>query len=434
MNVSVEDMGSCRKALTVDVAAEKVAPDYEKVLGTYSKYAAIPGFRQGKAPAKIVEKRFAKKIAEDARRELIPKYYEKAISENDIKPVELVNITDVNFDKDTGLHFKIIVDIAPEFKLPKYTKIPVKEQKHEVTDQDVDNYIDELRTSMGSFEEVTDRGLQQGDIATITFTATGNDGASLAELGENCKDIASGEKHMIMLDDVHELVPGLNAGLIGAKPGDKRSINVTFPEDYRIAEVAGSSAVYDVEVNGIRAQKKAELNEDFFKRLEVENEEALREKVRKALEQDAKNKEQSYLQNAIADYLLEKTEMELPQSVVNRETNAQARDIIQQIARQGGSNEYLQSQREDILNTASKNAVNRVKLGYIIHAIADKENITVSAEEVAERLDKLAEYYKVTAMQLREDIEKREGGMAGIEDEVRIGKVFDFLIENAKIK
>lgn len=432
MNVSVEDMGSCRKSLHIDVAAEIVAPDYEKVLKAYATHANIPGFRKGKAPATIVEKRFKKNIEEDARQDLVPKFYHEALAEKKINPVAVVDITGVEFDKVNGLKFDVVLDEAPEFKLPKYKKISIKEEKIEVTDADVDEQVTGLLKNMGKFEDVTDRALEKDDLASIDYTAT-YEGAPLIELSEKCAGIAEGTDFMIMMGEP-EYLPGMVEALMGLNIGDKKSIDITFPDDYRIKEVCGKTVVYDVEVKGIRAQVLPEIDEELLKNIGCESEDDLRNKIREQLDDSARQREKAHLQNEVAKFLLEKTSFDLPKSIVDQETSLQAREMINQLSSRGASREHIEAQSADIMTNAAQNANNRVKIGYIVDRIAAEENITVEDSEVNERIEQLAAQYRMTPEQFRTELEKRDNAEDGIKGEVRTGKVFDFLIENAKLK
>jgi trigger factor len=432
MNVSVEDMGSCRKAMHIDVAAEIVAPDYEKVLNAYATHANIPGFRKGKAPAKIVEKKFKKNIEEDARQDLIPKFYHEALAEKKIKPVAIVDITGVDFDKVNGLKFDVILDVAPEFKLPKYKKISIKEEKIEVTDADVDEQVTGILKNMGKFEDVTDRGLEKDDLASIDYTAT-CDGVPLGELGDNCAGIAEGTDFMIMMGEP-EYLPGMVDGLMGAAIGDKKIVNVKFPEDYRVKEVAGKAAIYDVEIKGIRAQVLPEIDEELLKNIGCESEDDLRGKIREQLEDSARQREKTHLHNEVAKFLLEKTSFDLPKAIVDQETNLQAREMVNQLSSRGMSRDNIETQRNDIMTGAVQNANNRVKIGYIVDSIAEVEGIEVEDSEVDARIDQLALQYRMTPEQFRAELAKRDNAIEGIKSEVIAGKVFDFLVENAKIK
>ncbi len=432
MNVSVEDMGACRKVLHIDVAAEIVAPDYEKVLKAYSNNANIPGFRKGKAPSNIVEKRFKKNIEEDVRQELVPRFYHEALAEKKLKPVAIVDIRNVEFDKLNGLKFEVVLDVAPEFKLPKYKKISIKEEKVEVTDADVDEQVTGILKNMGKFEDVTDRGLEKDDLASIDYSAT-CDGVPLGELSEKCSSIADGTDSMIMMGEP-EYLPGMVDALMGLKIGDKKTVDITFPADYNIKDVAGKTAVYDVEVKGIRAQVLPEIDDELLKNIGCESEDDLRSKIKQQLDDSARQREKTHLQNEIAKFLLEKTSFDLPKSIVDQETNLQAREMINQLSSQGAPRDHIESRREDIMTSAVQNANNRVKIGYIVDRIAEEENITVEQSEVDARIEQLATQYRMTPEQFRTELEKRDNAEEGIKGEVRTGKVFDFLVENAKIK
>ena len=278
MNVSIEDAGPCRKVMHIDVGAEDVASDYDKILKAYAREARIPGFRKSKAPAHLVEARFRKNIEEDARQELIPRCYREALDNQKVEPVAIVGVENVVFSKESGLQFDVTLDVATEFKLPKYKKITVKAEKVEVTDAQVDEQVDGLRKRLSTYEDVTDRPLEEGDLANIDYSGV-SDGVPVKDLAEEASGLGEGTDFLVMMGEP-EYLPGIKDGLVGASIGDTRTLEVNFPETYHVAPLAGKSATYDIEIKSIRGSCLPEIDEEFLKKLDVESEDTLRSRIR----------------------------------------------------------------------------------------------------------------------------------------------------------
>ena len=431
MNVSIEDAGPCRKVMHIDVGAEDVASDYDKILKAYAREARIPGFRKSKAPAHLVEARFRKNIEEDARQELIPRCYREALDNQKVEPVAIVGVENVVFSKESGLQFDVTLDVAPEFKLPKYKKITVKAEKVEVTDAQVDEQVDGLRKRLSTYEDVTDRPLEEGDLANIDYSGV-SDGVPVKDLAEEASGLGEGTDFLVMMGEP-EYLPGIKDGLVGASIGDTRTLEVNFPETYHVAPLAGKSATYDIEIKSIRGSCLPEIDEEFLKKLDVESEDTLRSRIRTELDSDAAQREKGHLRNEIGKFLLEKTNFELPQSVVEQETSLMAREMVRQITMRGATPEQVEGQREAILAESVRTSQDRVKLGYILTRIADEADVHIDDAAVDTRVGALATQYQMSPEQFRAELDKRNG-VESVRSELRSDKTIDFLIENAKIK
>jgi len=431
MKVTIEDAGGCRKTLHIDAPAEAVASGYSEVVGTYRKAARLPGFRKGKAPTDLVEKRFAEEIREDARKALVPQMYQQALEQEGIEPEAVVSVDDVVFAKETGITFKVTVDMAPEFKLPKYRKISVKESPVEVLDEEVGRAFDHVLKQHARFEDVTGRPVQDGDLVQVDYRGE-CEGKPVKDLDPKCEGLGEGGDFWLPIGS-QEFLPGFTEGLTGTELGQTVQIDVHFPEDHSVTAVAGKEVAYTVAVKGIRGQALPELDEEFLKRFEVDSEDALREKIRSDLLETAQEREKSRQKDEIAQYLLKKNDFKLPQAVVDQETQATARSMLERMARSGATREQLREQQQAVLNAAAQESTDRVKLSYILGKIAAEENIAAEEEEIDTRIRTLAAMYRMTPAQLRSDLEERDG-LDELAKSIRDSKTLDFLHENAKIK
>jgi len=432
MQVRVEDAGACRKLVHIQVDADAVADDYASIVKAYTKASKLPGFRKGKAPQNVVEKQYAKHIAEDAKERLLPRFYHEAIADEGMKVESIVDIKDVVFDKQQGLSFNVTVDVPPEFKLPKYKKISLKEQPVEVTDEDVEEAIGNVLEQFARYEEVEGRAVKEEDLVRVDYQGT-CDGQPVLDMVPEKKALAEGTDFWMMLGDGRELLPGINEQVVGAEIGSERDVTISFPDDYTENALAGKTASYVISVKGIREKVQPELNEEMLKRFEVESEEDLRKRFRKDITEAREEGEKNRLKDEIAQHLLGKADFGLPQSMVAEETNTIIRSQIQRMMSAGATRQHLEEHQQQIMAEASRAATDRVKLSYILRAIAEAESIEVDDGEVNSRIEAMAGQYRMSPAQLRGEMEKRDG-ISKLKDDIQGAKTLDFLLENAKVK
>ncbi|MBT8042288.1 MAG: trigger factor, partial [Pontiella sp.] len=234
MKVSLKDAGACRKTMTIEIPAEKIDIEREETLKAYAKFANIPGFRKGKAPKHVIATKYAKEINQDIQERVLPKYYHEALQESALKVVNVVNATEVDIKENEPVSFDVTVDIEPEFKLPKFTDIPVKTEKIEVTDAQVQEQIDAILNQHANYEEVEGKTIETGDMGQLTYEATTN-GQSLQEAIPEAKGIGAGEGYWVSADE-HAFIPGMGEALVGMKAGDKKAVNIEFPEGFMVKE------------------------------------------------------------------------------------------------------------------------------------------------------------------------------------------------------
>ena len=431
MNVDVEDVSSCRKVLVVDVPTESVMTEYDDVVVAYRKVAKIPGFRKGKAPLDVVERRHAKDITEDTKERLVPRFYQEALEKKQIKPVALLNVSDVVLDKNKGMSFKVTLDVAPEFRLPKYKKISLKRNSAAVDDQEVDEAFDRFLDNFARFEDVVDRPAREGDLVVIDYEGT-CDGKPVSEIAGDCAGLGDGKDFMAMVGEP-EFLPGFSKGMQGAAVGEQRTIDIEFPDDYHVPAVAGKHASYAIAVKGVREKAPPELNEEFFKRFDVASKDELMGKIRSDLEKAAEDRQKATLKDDVAKFLLSKVDCELPASIVKQEHDASVQSIIRRNIMNGVSKEELEANKDSIFASVAEGSKDRVKLSYILARIAEDAGIEVKDDEVDAHINEMAPQYRMSPAQLRAEIEKK-GGMDGLKSDIRSGNTLNFLIDSAKIK
>ena len=431
MPATIETLGPCKKRLRVEVAADRVAGTRAEVLREVKAAVTIPGFRPGKAPEPLVEKRYAAEIDTEVRKQLIPEAYREAITEHQVKVVGPPQVADVTGGGGQALVFTATVDTAPDFQLPAYKGLALKKKVTPVSDEQVTEALNHFREQGAAFNEITDRGVQLGDFAIVSYSAVA-DGQPLGGLVADAKTLAE-NKDFWLLVQPDSFLPGFCDQLLGAKPGEKRQVVVNFPADFPQAGLAGKQATYSVDVTGLREKKLAELTDEFAKQHGAESVAKFTESVRAYLEAERKNEAETELRNQAVNQLLSQVEFDLPDSLVQAETRHVVYDVVRENSMRGATKEQLAGKKDEIFGFAQQTAKERLKSSFVLEAIAAAEKLSVAPTEVDERIAQLAQRYRVTPQRMRAQLEERDG-LGEIEEQLLIGKALDFLIANATVE
>jgi trigger factor len=430
MAVTIETLGACRKRLRVQVDAERVAGTRAEILGEYRKQASIPGFRPGKAPEPMVEKRYAHEIDEEVRKRLVPDSYREALLETKLHVVGYPQVESVEYKPGQPLVYAATVDTAPEFNLPDYKGIPVKKQETPVTDEDVSKTIDALREQHAEFIPIEGRGAQMGDFVVINYSGVA-DGKPIAGLAPEARTLGE-HKDFWLLMAGDSFLPRFCDQLVGALAGEKRQVLVDFPADFPQAGLAGHKATYFVDVTGLKQRKLPELGDEFAKKVGLESAAKLQEEVRKGLTLERESEAKADLRKQIVDHLLGRVEFELPESLVAQETRTIVYDLVRENSQRGVTKETLEEKKDEIFGYATKSAKERLRTSFILDAIAKAEGIKVEANEMEERIAQMARRNRVPPEKLKAQLDERDG-LAEIEEQILVGKTLDFLLSNATV-
>ncbi len=427
MKVKLENTGPCRKTLNIEVPVESVAGEYEKIAGEFVAHAQVPGYRKGKAPRALVEKRYQKALLEEVSDNLVYQSYRKALKEKSLNPVAVLDLQKEPLTADAPMKYKVVLDVPPEFKLPKYKNIPLKRTETEITDEQVQQRFETLLESMAEYKPVEGRPVQKGDLAQVDYEGS-CDGKPVAEM-----DKAAGfgrARDAWISADKDILLPGMAAGILGMKEGESREIEIKFPADFRHAFIAGKTAVYRVTVKAVREKQLPKVDEAFLKQLDVASEDDLRKKIRESMEAQTLRTETERLKGDIVARLLKITALDLPESIVQDETRHAFSTLVRQHARQGMSKEQFTEKKDELLDSASKSAKDRVKLGYILHRIAEEEKIVVEDSEVDAAIAAMAAQWRSDPESVRKELEEQKQ-MDAVRHDVLADKTLDFLLANA---
>ncbi len=429
MNITVENLAPCKKLLRVELDAKSVDETFDAITKDYQKQASLPGFRPGKAPRDLVIKKYEADIQSDAKRKLIGESYRKALEEKKISVISQPDIEEIQFGRGQNLQFAATIETAPEFQLPEYKGLAVKREIKSVTDEDVERALNLLAQQHTKFETVA-RELKMGDVAVVNYTGT-SDGKPLTEIAPTAKGLTE-QKNFWVDVAPNTFIAGFAEQLIGAKAGDRRTVNVDFPADFVTKELAGKKGVFEVEVVEVKEKIAPPIDDAMAKNYGAENLEKLRAGVHVDLENELKHSQAKAIRGQIVGVLLAQSNFDLPETAVAHETKNVVYNIVQENTKRGVGRELIEKQKDEIYHAAATSAKERVKLAFLVQRIAEQEKISVSQEEVLQRIQSLAAAYQIPPDKFVKDLQKRNG-INELYDQISHEKVFHFLEINAKI-
>ena len=430
MQVTIENTGDCARTLNIEIPADQVSEEYNRVLNGFRSQANIPGFRQGKAPQQLVQSRFHKQILEQVRDQLVPKSYREALEKEELSVVNVLQVSEVKLEKDAPLNFNIQVEVEPEFTLPEYKGIVLTKDAVAVTDEDVERTIGQVLEQQSKYVDVEDRVIEEGDLAKVDFEST-VDGESLDSLDEKAGGMGEGKDFWVRIDE-NAFIPEFGTELPGVGLGETKEISVAFPEDFHLDALQGKTAEYKVTVTAIKTRELPEWDEELCKQLQVESKEEFETRVREDLVKQAENSQEGKLMDDAAKFLLDHTELSVPKSLVDQETSEAIQQIVSENAQRGMPKETLEEHKDEIYENAAKNAGNQVKMRFILAKIAEAENIAVDREELDQHLEMMGQMYGMSGADLKKRVVENQR-LGNISDELRARKTLKHLVEIAKI-
>lgn len=435
MNISVERLPECKARLSAEIPADTVQKTRKSIVSAYSTQAKVPGFRAGKIPSAVIEKRFAAPIEEELKDRLSRIAYAEANEKESLGILGVAQVEREEFVADGSYMLAVEVITEPEVAIKDYKEIPVEVQKTDVTDEMVDGYLTNMRKQQAVPTDV-DRAAAAGDLVVANYTGT-LDGASFeGDLEEHAGPLAKGNDHWVDIpeegEEAREFIQGLAAGVIGMSAGDKKTIEAEYAEDFPVEFVGGKTISYEVEVTQVKGRELPELNDAFAVAIGAESVDALKENVRGQFAQQMEQSRNQIIDNQILGFLNEDVDIELPQHIVFNETQRQVNQMVSRSYEQGMSENDVEGNQEDLVKSAETQAKNNVKTMFILDEIAKKEGLTVAEEEVSQRIMMMAMQQKRPPKKVARELRDRNA-FGEIRQDILISKTIEFLRSSAKI-
>ena len=425
--VTIKEAGPCKKKVIIQIPEESVKNATDEQYESLRKEALVPGFRKGRAPRRLLEKRFGKETTEQVKLKLLADASDSAIKDNEL---DTLREPDIDFEKielpaDGPLKFDFEIEVRPEFDLPPLEGIAINKTKLKVTDEQIDREIKQLQKWAGIWAPREGGKVELDDqiIADVVLKADDAEEEKLDNIEIYVRQ--NGFVGAIPVEKLDEL-------LIGTKAGDVRQTSVDVPKTYFREEYRGKKVDVQITVKDIKRLKPAELNEDLFKRFGVEDESELQEKIRDTLQGRLETQLRTEMTEQIYKYMLDNTNFDLPMDVVAEHSTMLLQRQHTNLMRQGLPREKIEEQMQQLQASSEQQAKEQLKTFFIMDKIADKLNIEVSEEEINGHIAQLAIQQGQRPERMREEM-VRNGSLAQFRLQVREDKCIAKLLESAKI-
>jgi trigger factor len=433
MKVEVEKQPGSVSKLHIELPPEEVAKEWNAIANSFARFAKIPGYRPGKAPRAVIDKRFRKEIQDELTKKLVSKSYHDAVEKEQLRVASLTNIEDIQFGEDKSMRFRATVVIAPEFELPDYKNIPVQLPDTKVSDGEVEEALERMREQSADFVDVPGRGLQMGDFAVLDFEGS-VDSKPISEIAPQAsKNLQGGKKFWLHLA-ADNFLPEFCEQLVGQKPGETRLAIVEFPADFPVKELAGKKADYAVTVREVKEKVLPPIDDALAAKIVtgktlVDLRQLLERDIEHAKEHDVERAKESQ----IMKYLHERIQFELPPALLQNETRRALAELVQRNRERGVTDEMLKEKERELIDGAAGVAAHRLKTNFILHRIAERENIQVAKEDVDLRIRQEAARYDISPEKMRKELQQKDV-LDDVAEQILLGKTLDFLKANVSIE
>ncbi len=425
MKFEIEELAKTRKRLKVEISAEDISAALNKAYAELNKSVKIEGFRPGRAPRGILEKKYGKSVEADVLERIIPLNYFQAVRGSGIIPVDEPKFAESGFEIKKGepVSFTAEVEVRPEISLD-YNEIEVPEEDLSVSEEELSSALEELRDVNSTLEAVEeDRPSASGDFVVIDFEGFINGALIPGGKAENYPlSLGSGS-----------FIPGFEEQITDMKKGDAKEITVTFPEDYKSADLAGKKAVFKITLKEIKKKVLPELDDEFAKDTRIaESLEEMKAKVREDILNIKRKNQVERQKGRIMEELGKRHDFELPQSLVDRETGSLKAGKRRELLSSGLKPEEAGAEMKRFEEEARKTAAERVKVSLVLAAISDKEGVRVSYQELELGIQRLAAQTGHNPKDLKELYMRREGGMEALRGMLGEEKTLELVLSQAK--
>ena len=410
----------CKHEIEVTVPVDEIARETDRVVADIQQKAKLPGFRPGKAPASLIRSKFSRQVREDVLENLLPKYFRQKVEEEHLEVVGRPNVKDVHFHEGEPLRFKAEFEVAPEIELKDYRGVTVHYSEPEVSDEDIAKRLDEIREQKSQFVNVEPRPLVDGDYAVVTL------------------DSLSGVDQPVHQDEVvlhvgdPDTIAGFSDALRGMSPEEEKEFDVTYPEDFGQARLAGKTVRFRAKLTTIRTKELPELNDEFAQDLgDYPSLNDLREAVRKAIFHEREFASQQKAKDELIDKLIETHEFPVPEAYIERQIESQLENQFRDLAERGIDPTKLKIDWAKVKEAQRPKALHDVKASLLVDKIAEREAIAPTNDEVDTEVQRIAKQQREPVAAVRKKLQK-DGILSRIAYQIRSNKTLSFLFEHAR--
>jgi trigger factor len=420
VKVAVEELEACKRRLAVEAPVDVVQKEWERAYGRVQKQARLPGFRKGHVPRSLVKLHFADDVRREVAEHLIPDVYRQALTEARIDPVNEPDLQEVKLEENAPLSFVAVVEVKPAITLGDYKGLDVQHAPAAVSDEDVARTVDQMREQQAEFRSV-ERAAADGDLVVVDYT-----------LAPEAHDPTTANGYHFVVG-TGSVMPEIDAAVIGMKAGEKKEIELRFPDDHRMESLRGKSGTASLKVSEVKEKILPALDDDFAKSLgQFDTLEALRAEVRTQLEARREVEQRRELEDKVVTDALARHEFTVPDAMVMRQIAHQVEHARERMRRQGVDPDGVQWDYQKLIGELRPGAEKAVRRALLLEAIGDKEELAVADAELEAEVEKIAKASQRPTPAVRRMMEK-SGDLESLRHGLRERKTLDFLIQHASV-
>jgi trigger factor len=427
-DVRIEDAGPAAKKVTVEIPRDRITEKLEEQYKELRRHAAVPGFRVGHAPRKLIEKKFANDIKEQVRGQLIRESYEQAVEKNSLAVIgepEFDNPDAIKLPDEGSLSYSFQVEVQPSFVLPEFSNLTVRRPKIAITEENVDQAMKNLREQQGTLIPVEDRGVEDGDYLVADIHVKAGDEVITHQHDAQLVSRA-GRLAGIQIDD-------LDKQLAGLKPSETRTLTVHAPDTHSNEQMRGKDVQLEFALKDIKRLELAEISPAFLEDLGFENEQELRQALREQMEEKIDEDVQAAMREQVNNFLIQNVQMDLPAKLSEKQAERVISRRAVDLMMRGMPREQVEANVERLRAGAQDEAGRDLKLFFILQKIAADQNVDVSEAELNGRIALLAAQREMRPEKLKQQLAK-DGTLSNLYIQMREQKAIDRILEQAKVE
>ena len=433
MNITVERLPKCIATLSVEIPADAVNAEREKLVKNYTKQAKIPGFRPGKVPPAVIAKRYGKEIDEEIESELVNRGLNESLKQEKIKVLDFGTPSNIGVRADGSFAFQTTLTIAPDLVLPDYKNIPVSVPSEDVSDAEVQAQLNDIRGRFAKLLPVEGRAIAIGDMGVIDFHST-IDGVKLEEaLGKPAGYLGGRENFWIRMED-DAFLPGFASQLVGAEINSEREIDIVIPDEFPLSGIVSKTLRFHVKLKEIKLPALPEVDDAFAAKLMGPEKTItdLLHSIREGIQANKKKSNNEAKVDQIITHLTNQTNFEIPETLLHAEAQRQVDEMVTDAAKEGMSDEEIMEKQDEFFQFARSTASNNIKANFILQEIAAAEEIHISDNELINHVFAIAERQNQEPVKFFNDMQ-RAGRLHGIRNSMLANKILVFLSEEALV-
>ncbi len=421
MKITVEDVNEIQKRLSVEIPPEEVNKEFEKVYNRLRRQVSIKGFRKGKAPNSVIAKEYGEEIREEVRRNLILDTLDKAVEEASVELILQPQVEEAAEPKEGSVFtYSALLDLWPQFDLPEYKGLRLERPPVDVSEEEVEEQLEALRKHFSVIDDLEEeRPVDKGDVVVVEYHAY-VDGEELEELSEDdyFLEVGSGNMHK-----------DVESAMIGMSKGEEKRVTVSYPEDAINQRVAGKEVEYSVRIKDIKQRVLPELDDEFAQKVnpKFKTLEELKERLRNQIKMDKEEAAQRSLVRQLLDQITEKVDFPVPERLIQSKLTQMVDNVRSHFEERGVEFARAGISEERLRENMREDAIEQIKTEMILDKIAEKENISLSSEEI----DRYVEGYAAQAQLQREQVQ--QAVLQHVLPKLIANKTVNFLLEQAEI-